>query len=361
MAIKTLTPHITRTAGRTLRSRAIKATVILGASALTLTACGEDSDEGSSASNSAGAEDLAVDLPEGWTYVAGEFEPVDSEADPQLPVNTTDGTGEEVVITHLDRIVSAGDGITSTLEAIGLGDNVYAAPEDSVSEAGANAEEHFEFSQQTGTEGLLAMDGTLFLGDNVKRHGDVASQFRDAGVDAAVIDDQASQADKLQAVADYVGLSEAGEELVSSLEADMEEAKETVADEDLSDTNVIQVTATGAGGQNAVAGTGVPGTEIVQELGMNSVGVDSDLRGFSREFSNEGILASDPDVIVIAKSDLERWGGEDGMWEAFSTLKDTPAGQDNNIIVMPDAQLRYSSPELGTGAKALAEAIAELV
>lgn len=351
--------------------RTARFTVALGVAAFALTACGDGSEEsgsgeGAEAANAdseaakADSGDLELDLPEGWQHVAGEFEATSVEADPELPVTVTDGAGEEVEVTDVDRIISAGDGISSTLGAIGLGENIYAAPEESTSPEGIDAEEHFEFNKNTGAEGLLAMDGTLFIGDNVARHGDVAGQFRDAGVDAAVIDDQTSQAEKLQAVAEYVGLPEAGEELADSLEADMEEAQEIVSEEDLSDKKVIQVTATGAGGQNSVAGVGVPGTEVVEELGMVSIGVDSGLRGFSREFSNEGILAAEPDVIIIAESDYESWGGEEGLWEAFPTLQETPAGEQTNIIVMPDAQLRYSSPELGAGAKALAEAIAEL-
>lgn len=352
-----------------LWSRPARFTAALGIAAFALTACGDGGTEeaegaeaehaGSEAASSESGE-AELDLPEGWQHVVGEFEADAIEAEPDLPVTVTDGAGEEVEIQDIERIISAGDGVSSTLGALGLEENIYAAPHDSTSPEGLGAQEHFEFNQNTGTEGLLAMDGTVFIGDNVARHGDVAAQFRDAGVDAAVLDDQATQAEKLQAVAEFVGDPEAGEELASLMEEDMSEAQDIVAEQDLSDIRVIQVTATGAGGQNSVAGTGVPGTEMVEELGMVSVGVESGMRGFSREFSNEGILSSDPDVIVIAESDLESWGGEEGLWEAFPTLQQTPAGEQGNIIVMPDAQLRYSSPELGAGAKALAEAVAEM-
>lgn len=356
-----------------LPTRPTRAAAALGIAALALTACGQQGSaedaqaagagvEAENAGSSAAAADsgeVDLDLPEGWRHVVGDFEAEDIQADPQLPVTVTDGTGEEVEITDIDQIISAGDGVSSTLGALGLGENIQSAPHDSTSPEGIAAPEHFEFSQNTGTEGLLAMEGTLFLGDNAARHGDVAAQFRDAGVDAAVLDDQASQSEKLMAVAEFVGDPAAGQELVDMLQEDMEEAQEIVAEEDLSDVRVLQITATGAGGQNSVAGTGVPGTEMVEELGMVSVGAEEGLRGFSVEFSDEGILASDPDVIVMAESDYESWGGEEGLWEAFPTLADTPAGEQANIIVMPDAQLRYSSPELGAGAKALAEAVAE--
>lgn len=106
-----------------------------------------------------------------------------------------------------------------------------------------------------------------------------------------------------------------------------------------------------------MAGAGTPGVELITSMGLTSVGKESGFRGFSREFSNEGLLAADPEIIIVAESDVKKWGGEDGMWKAFPTLKDTKAGQANRVIVMPDAQVRYTSPELGTGAIALAEAL----
>lgn len=334
-------------------ARLLSLAAVIAIAACGLTACADD------AAPASGEATAGPDLPEGWSYVAGESDFTGLEGEPALPVTVTDGTGTEVEVTDVSRIVAAGDGIASTLGALGLAENVYAAPDNATSPEALAAAEHFAFNKDTGTEGLLAMDGTLFIGDNTARHGDVAQAFRDAGTAAVVVDDQQSQAGKLQAVADYVGMSEAGTALAEALEADVAEARRTVEDAGLDGLRVLQVTATGAGGQNSVAGVGVPGTEMVEELGMVSIGAESGLRGFSREFSSEGVLASMPDVIVLAESDYERWGGEEGLWEAFPTLSETPAGRDANVFVMPDAQLRYSSPELGAGAEALAEALAE--
>ncbi|MFC7740122.1 hypothetical protein ACFQXA_02920 [Nocardiopsis composta] len=145
-----------------------------------------------------------------------------------------------------------------TLGALGLADKIYAAPEESTSPEGTGAPERFELSQNTGTEGLLSLDGTLFIGDNTRRHGDVAEKFNEAGTAAVVLDDQQPQTGKLQAVADYVGASEAGRELVEIVDGQLESAKETVRDGAGGGTRIIQVTATGAGGQNSVAGAGTP-------------------------------------------------------------------------------------------------------
>lgn len=334
---------------------------IIGAvCALALAGCGgTGSDTENTSAEANGGSELSVPLPEGWSQIGGESDFSAIEAEPELPAKVTDGTGTEVEVKDVDKIIVAGDGVASTLGALGLADKIAAAPTDAVSPEAKDAPEHFEFSKSTGVEGLLAMDGTLFIGDNTKRHGDVAGQFRDAGTDAVVMDDQQSQGDKLKAVASYVGAEEAGEELAKTVDDQLADAAKTAEDSGTTDLSIIEVTASGAGGQNAVAGTGTPGNEMIETLGYTSVGAESKLRGYSREFSNEGIVASAPDVIVMAESDYEKWGGEDGLWKAFPTLQQTPAGQNSAIFVMPDAQLKYSSPEIGVGAQALAEAVAK--
>ena len=360
------------------------------AASLALTGCatGEDSAESGSESGSGGGtesgteaaseaadavsegraqciEDARAEASEGldinpeWQHIAATVDFSEQAETPDLPTTVTDGTGTEAEVADASKIISAGDGISSTLGALGLADNIFAASEDSTAPEGICADELFKFTKETGAEGLLAMDGTLFIGDNTKRHGSIAEQFRNAATDAVVVDDQQSQVDKITATAEYVGLKEAGQKLADQLNEQLAEAKSIVEDANIAGKRVIQVTATGAGGQNSVAGSGTPGVELVTSMGLASVGEESGLRGFSREFSNEGILAADPEIILIAESDLKKWGGEDGMWEAFPTLKDTSAGQEQRVIVMPDAQIRYTSPELGAGAVALAEALAE--
>jgi len=337
-------------------------TIIGAACALALVGCGGSTSgtADDSAADQGSGSDLSVPLPEGWKQISGESDFSTIEAKPKLPVKVEDGTGTDVEVKDIDQIIVAGDGVASTLGALGLADKIAAAPEDSVSPEAKNAPKHFEFGKSTGVEGLLAMDGTLFIGDNTKRHGDVAGQFRDAGTDAVVMDDQQSQGDKLKAVAEYVGAKDAGEELAKIVDDQLADAAKTAKESDTTDLSIIEVTASGAGGQNAVAGTGTPGNEMIETLGYTSVGSESKLRGYSREFSNEGIVASAPDVVVMAESDYEKWGGEDGLWKAFPTLDQTPAGQNSAIFVMPDAQLKYSSPEIGVGAQALAEAVAQL-
>lgn len=332
---------------------------------LALTACGGGGESSESAerpeAGASSAPEAPPGLPDGWHYVAGDDVPA-AEATPELPVTVVDGTDTEVTVDDASRVIVGGDDVAAILGGLGLAELVYAAPENSASAVALQAPRQFAFSQETGTEGLLSVDGTLFIGNNPARHGDVAAQFRDAGVDAVVLDDQQSTADKIREVAEYLGVREAGERLAETVEAQFAEASETArglgGDGEL---RVLQVTSSGAGGADAVVGTGTAGADIVAALGATSVGVEAGLRGYSVEFSAEGLLDARPDVILTGTADLEEWGGLEGFAEAFPTLLDTPAGQEGRIVVMPSEQIKVSGPASGAGAKALATALVDLL
>lgn len=313
------------------------------------------SDAGGGDSGAAGAP---ADLPEGWTWVEGADVP-SVTATPSLPVTLTDGTGTEVTVENISRTIVGGEDVADMLAAMGLQEDIFAAPTNSVAPAALEAPEQFEFSQQTGVEGLLSVDGTFFLGNNTKRHGDVAAQFRQAGVSAAVIDDQQSVADKIRAVAALIGDPDAGEELAGAVEDQLTQASEA-AGEAISELRVLVVTSSGAGGANAVVGSGTAAADILDAVGAVNCGVEAGLRGYSVEYSDEGLLDLRPDVIITGTGDMEEWGGLEGFLTAFPTLAQTPAGEASHFVLMPSEQIKVSGSAVGAGALALATALADL-
>lgn len=327
------------------------------ATMLALAGCGSGSAGSGSASGS--GREASVDIPEGWTYVEGEDVP-EVEAEPQLPVTATDGNKVKVEVDDASEIIVGGDDVAAILGGLGMGDLVKAAPTNSASQVALDAPEEFEFSQESGPEGLLGMDGTLFIGNNVKRHGSIAQSFNKAGTDAVVLDDQQSVPDKIRDLGSYLGVDSEAKTMAEDVEKQLKEAGEIAEDEGVEDLKVLQVTSDGAGGANAVVGTGTAGADIAEAIGVTSVGVDTKLRGYSVQYSDEGLLETQPDVILVGTADLEEWGGEKGFNEAFPTLKDTPAGKKGNVIVMPSEEIKVSGPATGAGAVALAEALADL-
>jgi iron complex transport system substrate-binding protein len=327
-----------------------------------LAACSSGSSDDASNSDASGSDTGGqeppsdVDLPDGWTWVEGTDAPTVSSTQ-DLPVTVTDGTGAKVEIKDTSKIIVGGDDVADMLAALGLQKTVYAAPEESTAQAAIDAPEHYAFNKSTGVEGLLAVKGTLFIGNNTSRHGDIAEKFRKAGVDAVVLDDQASIPDKIRAVASYVGAESAGEQLAGKIEDQLKAATSKAEENDLAEITVLVVTASGAGGANAVVGTGTAAAEITEALGVKDVGVDAGLRQYSVDYSDEALLKAAPDVILTGSGDLEAWKGVEGFLEAFPTLADTPAGQNSSILLMPGEQIKVSGTQVGAAAIALADAL----
>lgn len=207
-------------------------------------------------------------------------------------------------------------------------------------------------------EGVLSLGGSLFLGNSLRRHHDLAATLRAVGQDAVIIDDLQPAPDKVRKVAATLGMAEAGATLADAVQRQLDEAAAIAAT--LSQRpRVIHISATGAGGSPTVAGVDSASGRLIALAGGINIGTEAGVADFSA-LSNEGVVAAAPDVILVTEHDLALFGGADGIWKAYPTLKQTPAGQAGQVWVMPDVQLKYTSVGSGAGALALARALAAL-
>jgi len=297
-------------------------------------------------------------LPQGWLRVAGTDVPTSTGLTAVLPVTVTSDDGEQVTVKDSSRIVAGGDDVIAVIEALGMGSQVYAAPLRSATEAGRNAPKQFLFNRTTGVEGVLSLEGTLFLGNSLRRHTELAKKLRGAGEAAVVIDDLQPAPDKVRKVAAALGVAEAGTQLAAQVQAELDEATAIAAASKVH-PRVIHLSATGAGGAPTVAGADSASGKLIGLAGGINIGTEAGVANYSA-LSNEGVVAAAPDVILVTENDLQLFGGEAGLWKAYPTLKQTPAGAANRVWVMPDVQLKSASVGSGSGALALAKALAAL-
>lgn len=328
-----------------------------------LTACGDKPaapETATSAPSAAAAsgETKADALPTGWQRVAGTEVPGVEGLTPVLPVTVTSDDGASVTVTDTSKIVAGGDDVIAVIEALGMGPQVYAAPLRSATASGRNAPKQFLFNRTTGVEGVLSLEGSLFLGNSLRRHTELAKKLRGAGEAAVVVDDLQPAPDKVRKVAAALGAADAGETLAKQVQAQLDEAA-GVAKASARHPRVIHLSATGAGGAPTVAGADSASGKLIALAGGVNIGTEADVQNYSA-LSNEGVVAAAPDVILVTENDLQLFGGEAGLWKAYPTLKQTPAGAANRVWVMPDVQLKSTSVGSGSGALALAKALAAL-
>lgn len=331
--------------------------------AAALTACGGKPAETAAPAAAPQAADAAnasspSALPDGWQHLAGTDVPSSANLTPVLPVTVVSDDGEQVTVKDASRIVAGGDDVIAVIEALGMGAQVYAAPLRSATDAGRKAPKQFLFNRTTGVEGVLSLEGTLFLGNSLRRHTELAKKLRGAGEAAVVIDDLQPAPDKLRKVAAALGVAAAGDALAAQVQAQLDEAARIAAASKVH-PRVIHLSATGAGGAPTVAGADSASGKLIALAGGVNIGTEAGVANYSA-LSNEGVVAAAPEVILVTENDLQLFGGEAGLWKAYPTLKQTPAGAANRVWVMPDVQLKAASVGSGSGALALAKALAAL-
>ncbi|WP_315387862.1 ABC transporter substrate-binding protein [uncultured Stenotrophomonas sp.] len=346
-----------------MNSLSLRRSALVLAMTVALVACGGKPAEPSAPAAAPGAADVAPDaaagaLPTGWLRLAGTDVPSSSQLSASLPVTVTSDDGEQVTVKDTSRIVAGGDDVIAVIEALGMGAQVYAAPLRSATEAGRNAPKQFLFNRTTGVEGVLSLEGTLFLGNSLRRHTELAKKLRGAGEAAVVIDDLQPAPDKVRKVAAALGVADAGAQLAAQVQAQLDEAAAVAAASKVH-PRVIHLSATGAGGAPTVAGADSASGKLIGLAGGINIGTEAGVANYSA-LSNEGVVAAAPDVILVTENDLQLFGGEAGLWKAYPTLKQTPAGAANRVWVMPDVQLKSASVGSGSGALALAKALAAL-
>ncbi|AWH21480.1 ABC transporter substrate-binding protein [Stenotrophomonas sp. ZAC14D2_NAIMI4_6] len=331
---------------------------------LALAACGGSAppaatDAAAPAAGSATASaSAAQELPAGWQRVAGVDVPALQDQKAALPTTVASDDGAQVEVKDASRIIAGGDDVIAVLEALGAGKQVFAAPTNTTTQAGLAAPHQFLFNRTTGVEGVLSLQGSLFLGNSLRRHTELSKKLREVGEPAVVVDDLQPAPDKVRKIAAAIGLADAGQTLATQVQRQLDEAA-GIGKGLAHVPRVIHVSATGAGGLPTVAGADSASAQLIALAGGVNIGTEAGVKNYS-QLSNEGVVAAAPEVILVTEHDLQQFGGADGLWKAYPTLKQTPAGAANRVWVLPDVQLKYTSVGSGAGALALAKAFAAL-
>ncbi len=141
---------------------------------LALAACGGSSapSDAKTPAESPAATAAAAEtaLPAGWQRVAGAEMPAVHDQKAVLPAKVHSDDGADIEVADTSRIIAGGDDVIAVIEALGLGKQVFAAPTNTTTQAGLAAPHQFLFNRTTGVEGVLILQGSLFLGNRLRRH-----------------------------------------------------------------------------------------------------------------------------------------------------------------------------------------------
>ena len=266
---------------------------------------------------------------------------------PALPVTLTDATGADVTISDVSRIVPLNGDIAEIVWFLGLGDNVVGVDASATYPESYRSLPQIGFGrQQLSAEGILALNPSIVIGDTTAGPENVIKQVREAGIPVVIIQsytDLQAPFEKIDAVSQALGVSEAGATLKTQVQGRVDQAL-ALAATSTSHPRVLFLYIRGSAVQ-LMGGEGSGADTLINSAGGIDAGTEAGVKGFV-PISAEALVAAAPDVILVMSGGLESIGGIDGLLEVPG-VSSTPAGQNKSILAFDDQYLLGLGPRLG--------------
>jgi iron complex transport system substrate-binding protein len=267
---------------------------------------------------------------------------------PQLPITFTDGTGAEVTVTDVSRIIPLNGDIAEVIWALGLGGNVVAADVSATYPPEAQQLPSIGYQLALNAEAILSFSPTVVIG----RAGfiqpvEVVDQIQAAGVPVVLIsieDNIETPAGKVRLVAEALGIKDAGEALAGSIEQQIADAETAVANV-TEKPRVLFLLFRAEQGIQMVGGSNTPLDAILPAAGAINAGADAGVDGY-QPLTAEAVVAAAPDIIILQQGGYDSIGGESGLLE-IPGVAETPAGENKKFFGYDDQLLLGLGPRTG--------------
>jgi iron complex transport system substrate-binding protein len=311
-----------------------------------------------------------VDDPRSWAgeqtavSAAVPVDPVAEDPRPALPVTLTDAQGTEVTVTDTSRVLALDlYGSTSRIVyELGLGGSVVGRDQSSDFAEIADLPLVTTSGHDLSGEAILELAPTLIITDTTLGPWDTVLQMRDAGIPVVVVDahrELGTVGDLITSVAAAVGLPDEGAALAARTQAEIDDVRaqiDRLAPEDPADRlRVVFLYLRGQAGVYYLFGDGSGADSLIEALGAVDVAGEIGWQGM-RPVTDEGLVAAQPDLVLVMTKGLESVGGVDGLLEQLPAVAQTPAGEHRRVVDMADSQVLSFGPTSAQTLDALARA-----
>ncbi|CAI0949812.1 MULTISPECIES: hemin ABC transporter substrate-binding protein [Serratia] len=231
-----------------------------------------------------------------------------------------------------ERIVSIGGDVTEIAFALGAGDEVVARDSTSLHPAAVQKLPDIGYMRQLNAEGILALKPTLILTTELAEPALVLKQLEDSGVKVVRIPgDTTVQAvpEKISVIADAINRSSQGKQLAERYQQQLAAIANTPLP-----VKVLFVMSHG-GITPMAAGQQTAADAIIRAAGLKNA-----MQGFSRyrPLSQEGVIASEPDLLLVTTDGVRSIGGQENLW-LLPGMALTPAGKNRRVLIVDDMAL----------------------
>ncbi|MEM6266712.1 MAG: ABC transporter substrate-binding protein [Pseudomonadota bacterium] len=256
----------------------------------------------------------------------------------------------------VDRIVTVGGDVTEIVYALGAGDRVVATDSTSVYPAEAAATEKVGYVRRLSAEGVLGTNPELILISGAAGPEEALEQLRGVGIDIVEMEADYSIEGiiaKVRRVAEAIGESERGEDLVAKIEADWALAQAEIAKFPSPPSALFFTTL--RDGVPQAAGKETAANGVIELLGAENLFASQN--GYTA-ISTEAAVAADPDMILVMSHEAERGGGVESL-TSNSAIALTDAVTSDRVYVVDSVRIMQFGPRTPEAVSELTKQIAQ--
>ena len=238
---------------------------------------------------------------------------------------TTDRAGNEIKLPEsIEKIMIAGPSNAEILSGLGMADKIIAADNYSQGVEGLASDVTYFDMATPDVEQMLALKADIFLVTGMVQAGDdnVYQQLIDAGVCVIFIPSSNSLKgieEDIQYIADVVGVSDKGAEIVTNMQTKIEEVRKI--GEGITDKKSVYFELAAAPAMYSF-GNGVFLNEMIEIIGATNIFADQESW---ISVTDEGVLEANPDVILTSvnyiDNPIDEIMGRSG-WDVVTAVKD---------------------------------------
>lgn len=230
------------------------------------------------------------------------------------------------------RVIALGGDVTEIVYGLGAQNALVARDSTSTWPAPVKQLPDVGYVRQLNAEGILSLRPTLVLASAQAQPSQVLKTVADnhvklvsvpGGYTLDIIDQ------KVATVAAALGKNAEGEALRQKLHGEVAALKVPPLNK-----RVLFILSHGG------MGSLVAGEDTAANGAIKSAGLQNAMTGFAhyRAMSQEGVIASRPDLVVISADGVNSMGGETNLWR-LPGLAQTPAGHNKQVLIVDDVAL----------------------
>ncbi len=228
-----------------------------------------------------------------------------------------------------ERIISIGGDVTEIIYALNAEQNLVGRDSTSMIPQAVNALPDIGYMRQLNAEGILALKPTKVIATEVAQPSIVLEQLKSAGITVNTIPFKYSAenvVEKIKKVGESLGKQTQAVTLAENFANELKAIPNSPLD-----VRILFVL-NRAGANQTVAGKDTVADEAIKLIGAKNA-MGNNVRFVP--ISQEGVIAANPDLIVMTRLGIQSLGSTEKVWE-LPGIAHTNAGKNKQLVIVED-------------------------